>query len=61
MKTAKPVSYGRSCQTCKVYFITSDPMVYTCPWCSKAVGGASLVGRESSLEDVPFGMLAREE
>jgi len=36
MEMKKPVNYGRSCQSCKMYFVTTDPSAYTCPWCSKA-------------------------
>ena len=32
----KQVSFGRSCLKCKVYFVTSDPGLYVCPWCQKA-------------------------
>jgi hypothetical protein len=30
---AKQVNFGRSCLKCKVYFVTSDPSLYICPWC----------------------------
>jgi len=28
-------TFGRSCRVCKLYFLTSDPNSYTCPWCQK--------------------------
>ena len=27
--------FGRSCRECKLYFVTSDPNAYLCPWCQK--------------------------
>jgi len=31
----KSGTFGRSCRVCKLYFLTSDPNAYTCPWCLK--------------------------
>ena len=43
METAKKSGrYGRSCRVCKLYFLTSDPNEYTCPWCQKGAKGTSL-------------------
>jgi len=36
---SKPMSYGRSCMRCRIYFVSSDPGVYVCPWCQKVEGG----------------------
>lgn len=36
MDTAKMSGrFGRSCRVCKLYFLTSDPSAYICPWCHK--------------------------
>jgi hypothetical protein len=32
---AKQVSFGRSCVERKVFFVTDDANLYTCPWCLK--------------------------
>ena len=29
-------TFGRSCKVCKLYFLTSDPDGYICPWCQRA-------------------------
>ena len=34
--------FGRSCRVCKIYFLTSDPSAYTCPWCQKGENGSSV-------------------
>ena len=34
--------FGRSCEVCTFNFITSEPNVYTCPFCQKV---ADLVSR----------------
>jgi len=31
--------FGRSCRVCKLYFLTTDPNAYTCPWCQKVEKG----------------------
>jgi hypothetical protein len=28
--------YGRSCDSCTLNFMTSNPEDHTCPWCQKA-------------------------
>ena len=61
LKTSRPLNYGRSCVTCKVYFVTTDPTVYTCPWCSKPASRMDLLDSESSLEDAPLGMVTKEQ
>ena len=38
----KSGTFGRSCRVCKLYFLTSDPNTYTCPWCLKAEKQANL-------------------
>ena len=42
---AKQMSFGRSCAKCKVYFVTSDPSLYICPWCQKP-------GEDALLDDI---------
>ena len=39
VQKTKTLSYGRSCQRCKLYFVTTDSSVYTCPWCSRSMSG----------------------
>jgi hypothetical protein len=42
VETAKrSKTFGRSCRVCRVYFLTSDPNMYTCPWCLKGEKGTS--------------------
>ena len=48
---------------CKLYFLTSDPNTYTCPWCQKAERGASITEAEyaSGGVGVETQMLVLEE
>jgi hypothetical protein len=39
VQTTRTVSYGRSCQRCKLYFVTTDASAYTCQWCAKHISG----------------------
>jgi len=59
VETAKKSGrYGRSCRVCKLYFLTSDPNAYTCPWCQKGTVQAEY-GPESLEIDTQ--MLVQEE
>ena len=49
METARTYGrFGRSCKVCKVYFLTTDPDAYTCPWCQK--------GEKGSPEDIDYSL-----
>lgn len=64
MEPAKRIGrFGRSCRVCKLYFVTSDPSAYTCPWCAKAETKGTLadvVYQDDSLM-IDNQMLVQEE
>ena len=61
MESAKKSGrYGRSCRVCKLYFLTSDPNAYTCPWCQKGPGTVQAEYGPESLE-IDTQMLVQEE
>ena len=43
---------------CKLYFLTSDPTSYTCPWCQRGEKGESLAeiehGSGNVIMDTPI-------
>jgi len=57
----KPGRYGRSCRVCKLYFITSDPNTYTCPWCNKGETSPSIMDYEAEGISMQTQMLVQEE
>ena len=64
MESAKKSGrYGRSCRVCKLYFLTSDPNAYTCPWCQKGETGTALMEPdfESGRVTLATQMLVQEE
>jgi len=56
-------TFGRSCRVCKLYFLTSDPSGYTCPWCLKAEKQANLADFEYTSRGITreTQMLIQEE
>jgi len=48
-KQVRPVSYGRACNRCKSYFVTTNQNDYVCPWCMKVETGAKI----AELYEVP--------
>jgi len=64
VETAKRYGrFGRSCRVCKLYFLTSDPNEYVCPWCQKAEKGVNPLdaGYESGGITMDTQMLVQEE
>ncbi len=50
-ETVRQVNYGHACQNCKLYFVTADPLCFTCPWCKKAESGAGSLDLYASIQD----------
>jgi hypothetical protein len=55
--------FGRSCRVCKLYFLTSDPNAYICPWCNKGKEEVALaeVGYVPGRDMTDTQMLIQEE
>ena len=56
----RPGRFGRSCRICKLYFMTSDPNAYTCPWCQKGEKNVGLVNADYG-SGMDTQMLVQEE